>query len=61
MRRIDGFGGEADITRFAQPNGHHIPAGHRVIAAPILGGIAARISLDAIGGLTAEGGSCCRP
>jgi transposase InsO family protein len=24
---------------FAQPNGHHIPAGHRVIAAPILAGL----------------------
>ena len=25
--------------RLAQPNGHHIPAGHRVIAAPILAGL----------------------
>jgi len=25
--------------RFAQPNGHHIPAGHRVIATSILAGL----------------------
>jgi putative transposase len=36
-----GIPGIPDVPpdRFSQPNRHHIPAGHRVIAAPILAGL----------------------
>jgi Integrase core domain len=46
--------------KLARPNGHHIPAGHRVNAARDRRRLASRVSLGATGRLTVEGtlGDC---